>query len=323
MIKRILQLLAFVTGLCFIALLCIGSYSGWFGKAISIIPSPYRYGDLYYFSNTPGFRINTSKQPKIVLVKAISNTRLTLIGDSYLNGTSKENYRATTFDLIDWGTIPDTIPKIDRTKKNILVIETTERYARWRLKIKQLIAFGEKYIPLNKEEVKLSAEDNLHYLLTNFDFFLSFKEIKSYLYFHLFNRYDSRIARPNDSGRLFLNETIDENLFSSSHSYLLDLEIDEIVENLNRINDDALKMGYSAVYLSIIPNATSIYNYNGKKYNHLIERIQAHPELKIQVIDTYQLFMNRTENVFHVSDSHWNSFGQQLWLNKVNEALEK
>jgi hypothetical protein len=80
-------------------------------------------------------------------------------------------------------------------------------------------------------------------------------------------------------------------------------------------------MGYTQVYLSIIPNAASIYNYEGKKYNHLIERIQQHPNLKMPVIDAYKTLSKADVNIFHYSDSHWNVIGQQLWIDELNNAL--
>jgi len=321
LIKRTIQIFALISGISIIVVMAAVSYSKWFNNVIAIVPSPYRYGDLYFFSNHPKFRINTSNQAKINKVKSQSNIRLTIIGDSYLNGISKENLIAKNFDHIDWDYVPDTIPSFQSGKKNILVIETTERYARWRLKIRNLVGIGEKYIPPINHEIKLNAEDNIQFLLTNFDFLLNLKEIKSLIYLKLFNRYDSRIAKPNGAERLYLNETIEESLTSSSYSSISEEEISEIVNNLNMVQQDVLKLGFEEVYLSIIPNAASIYNYNGKKYNHLIERIQQHPNLKMTCINAYQLLSAPKDNVFHYSDSHWNSFGQQLWIDEINKTI--
>jgi hypothetical protein len=115
---------------------------------------------------------------------------------------------------------------------------------------------------------------------------------------------------------------MDESSNSSSYNDVDDKEIDEIVNSLNQIHEDAFKMGYEDVYFSIIPNAASIYNYNGKKYNHLIERIQNNPNLKMPFINTYQLLKGCKENVFHLSDSHLNSLGHQLWINEVNKIVK-
>jgi hypothetical protein len=320
--KVAIRILALVMALCIIAMLGVASYSKWFNYAAEKLPSPYRYGDLYFFSNNPDYRIKIAKELKIVPVKPISNLRLTIIADSYFNGSNKDNYAAEFFDHIDWNNIPDTIAPLQTGNKNILIIETTERHARWRLKTKNLISMGVKNIPTTEYELKLAAEDNLQYLFTNFNFLLNLKELKSTIYLKLFNRYDKRVAEPNKCSRLFLNETVDESSNSSSYNDTDDKEIEEIVNSLNQIHDDALKMGYEDVYFSIIPNAASIYNYNGKKYNHLIERIQNNPNLIMPFINTYQLLKGCKENVFHLSDSHWNSLGHQLWINEVNKIVK-
>jgi len=319
--KKIAKIFAFITGLLIIAIMFIVSYSKWFNEATLFIPSPYRYGDLYYFSNMPGFRSKTIDHKKNKFVNPVSNIRLTIIGDSYMNGITKENFKTQEYDALDWGYIPDTIPQIDTSKTNILILETTERYARWRLRRRYLIYLGNKNNSVPKHEIKLNAEDNLQYLLTNFDMMNRVKEIKSYMYLALFNRFDSRIAKPNGAERLYLNETIDENLITSSYSHIDDAEIDEIVKNLTLVKGDALYQGYDEVYFSIIPNAASIYNYNQKKYNHLIERIHNHDSLKMKFINAYQLLSESKNNVFHYSDSHWNTLGSQLWLDEVNNTI--
>lgn len=313
--------MAFLTGLCIIFVLAIGSYSKWFNEAVPAIPSPYRYGDLYLFSNNGNFRINTHSDIKLKKVKAQANLRLTLIGDSYIYETEKENFVSDSFDRLDWGKIPDTIANLTPNHKNILIIETTERYARWRLMMWDLVHFGKRTETTTVDEIKLSAEDNLQYLITNFDIFLPFKELKSSIYYNMFDRYDERVAKPNNSGRLYLNETIDEHLNSSSYAEIKDQEINELIRNINLVHERFIKMGYTQVYLSIIPNAASIYNYEGKKYNHLIERIQQHPNLKMPVIDAYKTLSKADVNIFHYSDSHWNVIGQQLWIDELNNAL--
>jgi len=319
--KRVVQIGAFILGFNLIVIIGMMSYSAGFNWAAESIPPLYRYGDLYFFSKLPGFRINTSNQVKLKQVKPLHMVRLTVIGDSYLDGLSNHNFRCQKLDHLDWGYLPDTIQQIDTNNVNILIIETTERYARWRLRMRYLTAFGKKYTPPIQDEIKLNAEDNLQFQLTNFDFLLVFKEIKAQLYLNLFNRFDNRIAQPNGSNRLYLNETIDKHLNSSSYAKIDNKEINEMVNGINLIVGDALYQGFDAVYFSIIPNTASIYNYNGMKYNHLIERVQNHPNLKMPFIDAFSLLLKSKNIVFHRSDSHWNSLGQQLWLDEVNKTI--
>ena len=78
-------------------------------------------------------------------------------------------------------------------------------------------------------------------------------------------------------------------------------------------------MGFDEVYLSIIPNKTSLLIKNDKNYNRLIERVENHPRLKIPVISVWNEFTSK--NYYQKGDSHWNCAGQKIWVDKVNEKL--
>jgi hypothetical protein len=78
-------------------------------------------------------------------------------------------------------------------------------------------------------------------------------------------------------------------------------------------------LGFDEVYLSIIPNKTSVLAQDLGEYNHLIERMEGNKDLKMPVISVYADFMKK--NLYLKGDSHWNCEGQQIWIDKVNERL--
>ena len=325
--KTILKIISFLTGCCFVLLLAVGSYSKWFSVFMNDVPSPYRYGDLYLSSGMPGYRIKLD-QSKLTssIIDQNKNSTLTIIGDSYLDNLDPSFFYTADYHFIHWDRLPDTIPALDSTKKNILIIESTERYIRWRVKQNNLLAIGEKAKPNAQEvsgaSIELQAEDNLQYMLTHLDWELPFKELKTSIYLNYFDKFSPLVAKPDGSGRLYLNETVDPENNASSYNPVKDDEIKSIVENINRISADLSALGFD-VYISIIPNAASIYKNWDHPYNHLIERIEQHPDVKFKYIDIFQSLKDEKNSVFYTNDSHWNNFGKMMWLVKTNKLLKE
>ena len=322
--KTALKIIAFLLGCIFVFLLAIGSNSAWMSKFESSFPNPYRYGDLYMLSNMPGYRVKNNKIVKPIIHHKNSETALTVIGDSYTQHFDSSFFSAGEYRYIHWNSIPDTVA-IDTNKKNILIIESAERYIRWRFIKNSLLSIGTKNKTPDTESntVKLLAEENLQFMLTNFDWGMSFKELKTGIYLKAFNRFSKTVEKPDGSGRLFLSETIDPDNNASAFTKIPDTEIKELVLNLNQVSNQLKQIVFDEVYISIIPNAATIYKTNGLPYNQLIPRIQNDPDTHFKFIELLTPFQKEQHAVFLCNDSHWNELGKMIWLQHVNTIINK
>ena len=102
---------------------------------------------------------------------------------------------------------------------------------------------------------------------------------------------------------------------------LPDPDLNAYVDSLNQTYDRYRALGFAGVYLSIIPNKTTLLDPGLGHYNHLIERVQQHPRLRMPVVDVYGVYRNAREPIYALSDSHWNCRGRALWLQTVNRQL--
>jgi hypothetical protein len=98
-------------------------------------------------------------------------------------------------------------------------------------------------------------------------------------------------------------------------------EIEKIVNNLNKIKEIYTKQGFDRIYLSIIPNPVTVINPNLGNYNGLIPLIQNNKELKLELIDVYNIFKKNGKSYYLINDTHWNSKGLQTWVNEVNKKI--
>jgi len=277
-------------------------------------------------SNMPGYRVKKTKEVKPKITHQNKETTLTIIGDSYTQHFDSDCFSSGDYHFIHWDAIPDTVASLDSTKKNILIVESTERYIRWRFTKNHLMTVGTKApVSISKESppTNLLAEKNLQYLLNNFDWQLPFKELKTLINLHVFNKFSLMVARPDASGRLYLSETVEPNHHSSSFVNVPDTEIKDMVTNLNTISKELKQIGFDDVYISIIPNAASIYKTNYLPYNHLIERIQNDSAVHFKFIELYKPFIQQQHSVFLCNDSHWNELGKMIWLLQVNAIIDK
>lgn len=232
---------------------------------------------------------------------------------------------------------------LDTTKRNILVIEISERYIRSYFGGLQM--FNELYDTSVKEKKAafytgavmqpryasllpgFSVDDlfnkyinqNLQGNLFNYNFIIPMFEYKAALNYHLFNRASGDVVISEDRNFLFLKETVSKTDVGSSYVPVGDEEIRHLVNNLNAIYDHYKQAGFREVYLSMIPNSATIVQPQG--YNNLIPRIQQNPDLKMKVIDAWGAFKSSPNLLYLPGDTHWNSAGRQLWMNMVNEKL--
>ncbi|HEY1054706.1 MAG TPA: hypothetical protein VGE24_06205 [Emticicia sp.] len=294
-----------------------------------LIKDDYRYGDLYRFSNLSQFRVlkETCPTPQTKITKP--NTALYLIGDSFTEEGRIEagNFVSGSFHRFFIGHQP--YVKLDKTKKNVLIIETVERHFRERFTTPyQNLTFKEPskqkaldaFLKQAKSDFWYDAERHESVLFSS-DFFLAIKEWKATLNDKIFDRIDGNVVVSKDKKNIFYELDARPNGITSSFDKISDKEIKLLVENVNRTYDFYRKNGFDDVYLTIAPNKSSIMGKDLGEYNHLIERIQNNPALRMPIFDIYTPISNSQKTLYDVGDTHWNCEGKQIWINAVNQKL--
>lgn len=310
----------------------------------------YIYGDLYGMSYLPQFKIPGEKGGKIIghddRCQAIPKTfNIYATSDSYtwdlfkdpanFCGADKSGYAASNFrDVLSI--------HLDSSKKNILVIETTERNV-WTLltDTAYLLHFVQPLKPGETPNNEASAEErkkfhfkfnmkdadaNFEFNLWDYRFLTPLKQLKARLTFNWFNRANPDVIVSPDKKYLLYEHTVDTAYTESSFKPFNNQKANDMVTGLNLVYDHYKKLGFYDVYLSVIPNPVTILypRYKDLSYNQLIPKLQDNPALKLKVFDSYHLFLaHRNLQLFSRSDTHWTSVGEKLWLSAFNQQLQK
>lgn len=299
---------------------------------ISVIADDYRYGDLYRLSALPQFKEPHPICSPSYLSSDTASTQLYLIGDSFTEELSKNNFRVSHYQRTSWDH-PQTI-HLDSTKRNVLLIESVERHFR------QHFAWPPTEFVVEQESNKLPApepsllkrissdfhrtdvEERLELTLFSQDWAFWFKEVKAALTLNWFDRTNTKVSLSKDKKNVFLHLDTDTTLkIVSSFSGLTDSEVNTLVDSVNAAANHYRQLGFDEVYLSIIPNKASILERNRTDYNHLIERIQANPRLVVPTIYIYDQFKKSVQSPYLKSDTHWNCEGRAIWLDQVRQKL--
>lgn len=293
-----------------------------------IIEDEYRYGDLYRFSNLKDFRVLVEKCTEVPKNKKLPNTHLYLLGDSFTEPgrISSSNFIAANFSYANINASKEF--DLDTTKKNILIIETVERHLRERFSspwtqeptdLKKINTWKNTLNSSLKKTLPYSTELHSAVLFSS-DFILSIKEIKATINQKLFGRIDKNVRLSNDKKHL-LYAMDTENGIHSIFDPISESQINQLVYNINASYEHLKSQGYDEVYLSIIPNKSTLFIQNEGSYNHLIERLESSSQLKIKVISTYTEFTKNGEYLYDKGDTHWNCKGKEIWTQKVNNNL--
>ncbi|MEN9611780.1 MAG: hypothetical protein RLZZ628_2594 [Bacteroidota bacterium] len=297
------------------------------------------FGDLYNLTHlkkfgkkgwNPHFEPNYCDKPK--------NIDLYTLNDSYLQRRFDTSafcgVRKLTQSFWD-GDAP--YIQLDSQKINILIIETVERYLRIRgsnMGWMKHFNFGAPPKPTNNvpmtEKITLQTlkkhffnphiHQNLEFNLLDYKTFAPLWETRATLTHELFNRVPPVVTVAGKGAYLVLTETVDGKQSAASNFPILEEELQVLVKNWNEIQQFYLEKGFSAVYLSVIPNPIHIVDLQFT-YNQLIPKLQNHPNLKIPVIDIYSIFKKNNTQVFPKNETHWTNEGMQLWLDEVNRIL--
>ncbi len=299
----------------------------------NVTPNDYRYGDLYRMSNLAQFKAPV-EQCEAPQSSPSRNIALVILGDSF---TEKERIEKNHFKgLVTYQRffISDTTQlKLDKSRRNILIIETVERHVRERfaLPYKNLQIIDNeavKEIKISKTVFQIALNYEVPYnterheaLLFSSDFFLIFKECKAWLNWKIFGRLDKKVLLSKDQKHLLYELDAQPSGINSCFDNVSESEIKTIVQHINITNDFYRKAGFDEVYLSIIPNKTSLVATDLGKYNHLIERIQQDSLLKMHFIDVHNAFKKSDKPLYEIGDSHWNCAGKQIWVDNVNANM--
>ena len=296
------------------------------------VKDDYRYGDLYRLSNLAKFRVPVDKCISSK-VSEKNNVSLILLGDSFTEAgrIDSTNFKAESFKRFF---VADTnFTKLDKSRKNILIIETVERHFRERFTkpYKNLQLTDNQVIKRNISEesyLQKALAYEVPYntqrhetLLFSSDFFLFFKEWKAWINWKLFNKIDEKVVLSKNEKHILYYLDAQPNGITSSFDKISEEEINILVQNINQTYNYYKNIGFQEVYLSIIPNKTSILASDLGEYNHLIERIQQNNALKMPFLDVYTPISQSKLLLYDVGDSHWNCNGKQIWLDKVNHQL--
>lgn len=311
---------------------CSTDFAKWLYKN-HIIHDDYRYGDLYRLSNLPQFKVPVEKcaVPKSERSK---NIQLVLAGDSFTEEgrIEQDHFDVKVFDRTKVFA-PYEVKKQDGLKR-ILIIETTERHFRERFtKPWDQVKLVNHPVTERKKEFKWTTDDLLELripyeterheaVLFSSDLMLMFKEWKAMLNYRIFDRVSENVKLSSDGKNIFYGVDSKPGI-SSCFDKIEDKEINQLVNNVNTTYALYRKIGFDEVYLSIIPNKTSILGQDLGVYNHLVQRIQSHPALQMPHIDMLKPLQKGGEKLFDKGDSHWNCEGKQIWINEVNRLVVK
>ena len=233
---------------------------------------------------------------------------------------------------------------LDTTKKNVLVIEVSERYLQsyftgfqmfnevidTTIKAKKIstlpvradagICYSSMLPSISVNSLfNKNINQNLQFNLFNYNFMMPMFESKAALNYYFFNRASGDVVISDDRKFLFLKETISKTDIGSSYHPVSPADASTIVDVLNGIYDHYKAAGFAEVYFSVIPNSATIMQPDG--YNNLIPMVQNNPRLRMKIIDIYTTFKHSKEIYYLPGDTHWNHKGKQLWLDLLNKHL--
>jgi hypothetical protein len=307
-----------------------------------LIPDDYRFGDLYRMANLPQFKSRQIPCPPAMPADGPRRPiNLYIIGDSF-----SEPPRVTRNDLpVDyflrtkWGF--GRRIQLDTAKTNVLIIETVERHFRDQfgkhideLKVVSDTTQAEpesqnrlSWQQITKEMETLFSRDavegRLETILFFSDWALWFKDLKAWLTLDWFGRVNPKTTLSPGGQHLLYYLDTDTSLNNSSFKPIADTLLNRYIDTINVVSDRYKKAGFDNVYLSIIPNKTSIYapDMGPLPYNHLLERVQQSPRLSIPAIDIYTAYKASRIPLYETSDAHWNCDGRMIWMQEVTKKL--
>jgi hypothetical protein len=308
-----------------------------------------RYGDLYRFSNLPQFKqkqIECKRQFGGVEVSKKLDVALYTIGDSFLRPwrINEYDFPYKYYRNISWEEDHVAI-QLDSTVKNVLLLECVERHTRERFNVVPKNYILQKDIvplpwtpPTRLQRVKNKimpiweamkttcftpeTADHLEHMFFSADWILPIKELKAAINLDWFNRVNSSAGMSKDKKHIFYFKDMDTSMINSTYKALADSELNKMVANVDSTIKAYKSMGFDEVFVSVIPNKSSILAPNDGIYNHLAERFEKASEGKFETIDIYKEYVQNRNIVFGINETHWTCFGKNIWVKNAREKIE-
>ncbi len=272
------------------------------------------------------------------------NIDLYLFGDSYTEDVPCAAFAHVNTCHFGRKGHHDLVYKLDKSKRNVLLIETAERYVRSNYQNGDIYNHIRKDLPpaltlaisepgpvyasvgagLHVADFfNPNINQNLEYLLFNVNAMNKPRLLKADMNYYLFNRGSGDVVIADDGRHLFLKETVEPKNECSSYQPFSNEDVTAWANNLNVIYEHYKAEGFDEVYFAIVPNPASVIQ--PANYNNLIPKLQTSPGLKMQMVDVYSHYKNagNPRQFYRAGDTHWNNKGMQLWLMLVNEQLSR
>lgn len=312
-----------------------------------LIPASKFSGDLYHrtflrqFKETD-FAKNTALTEADKPIQRCQNVDLYTLGDSFTEIDT--SFYAGRRNVHVWLTFDTATADLDRSRKNILIVEVLERLIQERLHVRPdstvLIRQGltapatvmdsvaeatASTAPATDVPSWLSIRfgSDINYriemLFFNFGLFTWFKELRAQLLYDKFDRIPAG-AISRDRRHVFYDLEVDTTLGTSAFRRLSPCNTDSVVATINHTRDYYRRMGFDEVYFSFVPNKVTVIDPQRGLYNHQIEQIQQHPDLQAPLVPLYDT-LTRHPEWYHHGDGHWNRQGKRYWLKVVNEKV--
>ena len=306
--------------------------SHWLYEA-GVIVDDYRFGDLYRLSALPQFRQAQPVCSSPSLASDTASTHLYIIGDSFSEEQriGPADFPVSHYQRVAWEHRQRA--QLDTTKRNILILESVERHFRehFAIPVSELVVetdTGRTPVqpPSLRQRVSTDfhwtgVEERLESTLFSQGWAFWFKELKARLTFEWFDRFSTGVSVSTDKRNIFLRmDTDTTRRLNASFSPLPDQEVNRLVDSVNAVADRYKKLGFDEVYLSIIPNKATILETGRSDYNHLIERVEHSPKLRVPAIDVYGPYRTTKPSPYMLSDTHWNCTGRAIWLDQVRKT---
>lgn len=294
----------------------------------------WEYGDLYGISFLHEYRIKLTqfKNYDNRDGKKPTNKVLYIIGDSF-TADKIFNNAFVDFDQVVFldRRFPFGPVRPDINKQNYLIMEFSELNITGYRSKKSFEILSDTHLPSGPKPVSIferlgniifnkELNKNIELLLFDDKVFTLIKEVKATFNYHILDRLPKEVAVSTDKSRLLLNSTVDTISAQSVFRSLPNAEIDSISANLVADQQRYLSLGFKKVYLSLIPNAASIYDEHRFTYNYLLPRMES--KTNISLIPVYHIFKLDKRNLYSRGDAHWNDLGYGLWIKQVNDIFK-